>query len=91
MVWWEQRGISISYADGIDPEALNSRQLMEDTKALSRYLCQRFGCEKIYLMGHSGGTFIGLQVVAEAPELYHAYIGMAQMVNQRASEKEAYD
>ncbi len=91
VVWWEQRGTGISYVDRIDPETLNSRQLIEDTKTLSRYLCQRFGCEKIYLMGHSGGAFIGLQVAAETPELYHAYIGVAQMVNQRASEKEAYD
>jgi len=41
--------------------------------------------------GASGGAFIGLQAAAEAPELYHGYIGVAQMVNQRASEKEAYD
>jgi pimeloyl-ACP methyl ester carboxylesterase len=91
VVWWEQRGTGISYADRIDPHTLNSRQLIEDTKTLSRYLCQRFGCEKIYLMGHSGGAFIGLQVAAETPGLYHAYIGVAQMVDQRASEKEAYD
>ena len=91
VVWWEQRGAGISYAAGIDPATLNSRQLIEDTKTLSRYLCQRFGWEKIYLMGHSGGAFIGLQAAAEAPELYHGYIGVAQMVNQRASEKEAYD
>lgn len=91
VVWWEQRGAGISYSGGIDPKTLNSRQLIEDTKTLSRYLCRRFGREKIYLMGHSGGAFIGLQVAAEAPELYHAYIGVAQMVNQRASEKEAYD
>ena len=91
VVWWEQRGAGISYAGNIDPKTLNSRQLIEDTKTLSRYLCQRFGYEKTYLMGHSGGTFIGLQAAAEAPELYHAYIGVEQMVNQRASEKEAYD
>jgi len=91
VVWWEQRGAGISYASGIDPKTLNSRQLIEDTKTLSRYLCRRFGREKIYLMGHSGGAFIGLQAAAEAPELYYAYIGVAQMVNQRASEKEAYD
>jgi pimeloyl-ACP methyl ester carboxylesterase len=91
VVWWEQRGTGISYAGGIDPKTLNSHQLIEDTKTLSRYLCRRFACEKIYLMGHSGGSFIGLQAAAEAPELYHAYIGVAQMVNQRASEKEAYD
>ncbi len=91
VVWWEQRGAGISYSGSIDPKTLNSRQLIEDTKTLSRYLGRRFGREKIYLMGHSGGAFIGLQAAAEAPELYHAYIGVAQMVNQRASEKEAYD
>jgi len=91
VVWWEQRGAGISYAGDIDPETLSSRQLIEDTKSLSRYLRQRFGGEKIYLMGHSGGSFIGLQAAAEAPELYRAYIGVSQMVDQRASEKEAYD
>jgi pimeloyl-ACP methyl ester carboxylesterase len=91
VVWWEQRGTGISYAGNIGPKALDSRQLIEDTKTLSRYLGRRFDREKVYLMGHSGGTFIGLQAAAEAPELYHAYIGVAQMVDQRASEKEAYD
>jgi len=91
VVWWEQRGAGISYAGDIDLRSLNSRQLIEDTKALSRHLCRRFGREKIYLMGHSGGTFIALQAAAEAPELYEGYIGVAQMVNQRASEKESYD
>ena len=42
-------------------------------------------------MGHSGGTFFGIQAAARAPELYHAYIGVAQMVNQLESEKLAYD
>lgn len=91
VVWWEQRGAGISYAGPIDLRSLSGRQLVEDTKALSRHLCRRFGREKIFLMGHSGGTFIALQAAAEAPELYEGYIGVAQMVNQRASEKEAYD
>lgn len=91
VVWWEQRGAGISYAGNADPVTMNGRQLIEDAKALSRHLCQRFGREKIYLMGHSGGTFIGLQAAAESPELYQAYIGVAQMVDQRTSEKEAYD
>jgi len=42
-------------------------------------------------MAHSGGTFIGTQVVARAPERYHAYIGVAQMVNQLESERLAYE
>jgi pimeloyl-ACP methyl ester carboxylesterase len=42
-------------------------------------------------MGHSGGTFIGIQAVARAPELYYAYIGVAQMSDQLKSEKLAYE
>lgn len=91
VVWWEQRGVGMSFAGGAALKTLTARQLIEDTKALSRDLGRRFGRDKIYLMGHSGGTFVGLQAAAEAPELYHAYIGVAQMVDQRASEKESYD
>lgn len=90
VVWWEQRGVGISYSDSMDLKTLDSQQLIEDTKTLSQYLCRRFNCPKIYLMGHSGGTFIALQAAAQAPQLYAAYIGVAQMVNQRASEQEAY-
>jgi hypothetical protein len=45
VVWWEQRGAGISYTGDIDPKTLNSRQLIEDTKSLSRYLRERFGKE----------------------------------------------
>lgn len=91
VAWWEQRGAGISYAAGLDQKTLTSRQMIEDVKTVSRHLCRRFGREKVYLMGHSGGAFLGLQAAAEAPELFHAYIGVAQMVNQRESEAEAYD
>jgi len=58
---------------------------------LTNYLRKRFGKEKIYLMGRSGGSFIGAHVAAQSPELYHAYIGMAQMSNQLESERLAYE
>jgi pimeloyl-ACP methyl ester carboxylesterase len=41
-------------------------------------------------MAHSGGTFLGIQAAARAPERFHAYIGVAQMTNQLESEKLAY-
>lgn len=91
VVWWEQRGAGISYDKNSTMERITSRQLMEDTKTLTKYLINRFGKEKIYLMGHSGGTFIGIQTVAEFPELYHAYIAVAQITNQFQSEKLAYN
>jgi pimeloyl-ACP methyl ester carboxylesterase len=70
---------------------VNPEQLISDTLELTNCLRERFGREKVYLMGHSGGTFIGIPAAARAPELYHAYIGMAQMSHQIESERLAYE
>jgi len=89
--WWEQRGAGLSYRPGMPPESVTVEQLLADTLALTNHLRRRFGKDRIYLMGHSGGGFLGMHAVARAPELYHAYIGVAQMANQLRSEKRAYD
>ena len=91
IVWWDQRGSGISFSEDIPQETINLEQFISDTIEMTNYLRERFGKEKIYLMGHSGGTFIGIQTAARAPELYYAYIGMAQMTYQLESEKLAYD
>ena len=90
VVWWEQRGSGISYSDDIPPATMTMEQLISDTVAVTQYLRQRFGKQKIYLMGHSGGTFIGIQVAARHPELYEAYVAVAQMTYQLESERLAY-
>jgi pimeloyl-ACP methyl ester carboxylesterase len=89
--WWEQRGAGLSYRPEIQPEILTFDLLIADVIEVSNYLRKRFGQEKIYLMAHSGGTFIGIQAAAKAPELYHAYLAMAQISNQLESEKLAYN
>jgi len=91
VVWWEQRGSGLSYSADISPETMTLEQIISDTLGVTNYLRHRFGKEKIYLMGHSGGTFIGIQAAAQAPELYYAYIGVAQMSNQLKSERLAYE
>lgn len=88
--YWEQRGTGLSYdVDGKESE-VTFEQLIADTLEVTDYLSERFGQEKIYLMAHSGGTFFGIQVAAQSPEKYHAYIAMAQITKQLESEKLAY-
>ena len=89
--WWEQRGAGLSYSSDILPETMTFEQLISDTLEVTNYLRKHFGKEKIYLMGHSGGSFIGIQAAARAPELYNAYIAVAQISNQLESEKLAYN
>jgi len=88
--WWEQRGAGLSYSPNMQSESLTFEQLISDVIEVTNYLRKRFGKEKIYLMAHSGGSFIGIQAAAKAPELYYAYIGMSQISNQLESEKLAY-
>lgn len=89
--WWEQRGAGLSYRADIPPETMTYEQLIADTLEVTNYVRQRFGKDKIYLMAHSGGSFLGIQAAARAPELYAAYIGVAQMAYQLKSERLAYD
>ncbi len=91
VVWWEQRGSGLSFSANIPAETMNLDQMISDTKEVTNYLRTRFGQEKIYLVGRSGGSYIGIQAAARAPELYHAYIGVGQMSDHFKSEKMAYD
>jgi pimeloyl-ACP methyl ester carboxylesterase len=91
VVWWERRGSGLSFNADISQKEITLEQLLSDTKEVSNYLRKRFAKEKIYLMGRSGGTFIGLQAAARTPELYHAYIAVAQMTDQLKSERLAYE
>jgi len=90
VVWWEHRGTGISYGPEIPQESLTVEQLIADATAVTNYLRNRFAKEKIYLLGHSWGSFLGIQVAYTAPELYHAYIGMAQISHQLRSEVTAH-
>jgi pimeloyl-ACP methyl ester carboxylesterase len=91
VVWWEQRGAGLSYSAAILAETMSAEQFVSDTLAVTNYLRKRFAKDKIYLMAHSWGSYIGIQAAAQAPELYHAYIGVSQISYQLKSEKLAYD
>lgn len=88
--WWEQRGSAMSYNRKIAPQEMTIEQMISDTIAVTHYLCQRFGKEKIYVMGHSWGSLLGVLTVQQHPEFYHAYIGIGQVAQQDRSERLAY-
>lgn len=89
--YWDQRGAGMSYHSSLDPATLTVAQMVEDTREMTRYLQERFGQEKIFLMGHSWGSYLGIKVIEKYPELYRAFIGIGQVTDQLQSEKIAYD
>jgi pimeloyl-ACP methyl ester carboxylesterase len=78
VVQWDRRGAGKSYREDIG-STLNSEQLVADTVELTNLLRTRFHQNRIYLMGHSWGTYLGMLVIARHPELYHAYVGIGQL------------
>jgi pimeloyl-ACP methyl ester carboxylesterase len=91
VVIWEQRGCGKSYPSRLPTSDLTVEQYTEDIIELSKQLRNRFDEEKIYLVGHSWGTIIGTQAAMQRPDLFHAYIGTAQMVNVLETDTIIYD
>lgn len=81
----------MSYRPDIPPETMTVEQIISDTLEVTDHLRRRYGQDKIYLMGHSGGSFFGIQAAARSPGSFHAYIGVAQMTFQLRSEILAYE
>lgn len=91
VVVWEQRGAGKSYYKFAKNEELTIDTFVEDTHALVTYLLERFSQEKLYVVGHSWGSVIGLRFIQQYPQLVHTYIGCGQVVNMQKSSQMAYD
>ena len=91
VVTWDQRGAGKSY-QAINPHSsMTIDQFVLDTGELTQSLCDRFNQQKIFLVGHSWGSLIGIFSIQKYPSLYHAYIGIGQVVNMQENEKISYD
>ena len=91
MVYWEQRGAGKSYSKNIPIESMNLSQFISDTRELSELLALRFKQNKIYIMGHSWGSFLGILTAYEHPELFHAYFGVGQVCYQYKGEQISFE
>ena len=89
--YWDQRGAGMSFHSSIDPATMTEKQMVEDTRQITEYLQQRFAQNKIYLMGHSWGSYLGIKTIEKYPENYLGFIGIGQVVSDLQSEKLAYD
>jgi pimeloyl-ACP methyl ester carboxylesterase len=88
---WEQRGCGKSYPAHSPSADLTVEQYVADVIELSEQLRVRFDEQKIYLVGHSWGTIIGLRAAQARPDLFYAYIGTSQMVDVRETDQLIYE
>jgi pimeloyl-ACP methyl ester carboxylesterase len=82
VVNWDQRGAGKTFEkNGEATPELTLRRLTEDAVEVTRYALNRLGKRKLVLVGQSFGAMLGLLVVRRAPELYYAFVGTGQFVN----------
>jgi pimeloyl-ACP methyl ester carboxylesterase len=91
VVHWDQRGAGKSYSRDISVDSMTFDMLLEDCNELIDHVLDRFNAEKVFIVGHSGGTIIGLKLVHKYPEKIHAYVGVAQIVHDLEQQKISYD
>lgn len=91
IVHYDQRASGKSYHFFEDYSNLSADLLVEDLLAMTDYISEHLGKEKVILMGHSFGTYIGIQAAHRSPEKYLGYVGIGQVSDMRESEIEILD
>jgi proline iminopeptidase len=93
VVQWDQRGAGKTY-ESSDRELLrrtmNMPQMEQDTLDVVNYLRNRFKRKKIFVVGHSWGSILGLWLAHEHSDLIYAYVGVGQVVNMEQNAEVAY-
>jgi pimeloyl-ACP methyl ester carboxylesterase len=90
VVNWEQPGAGKSF-DALDRSTLTPERYIGDGLALVSYLRERFDEEKVYVLGESWGSVLGIWMVQREPESFHAFIGTGQMVAFQENDLMCYD
>ncbi|GAA0466617.1 hypothetical protein Ade02nite_46430 [Paractinoplanes deccanensis] len=91
MATLDRRGGGASYRV-LDPTSRATLdRMVQDIADVADHLRERFHQDKIYLLGHSGGSVLSVLALQRHPEKFAAYIGTGQGVDLRASDRLFYD
>jgi pimeloyl-ACP methyl ester carboxylesterase len=87
VVHWDQRGGGKSYSSSLLETSFTIDRFVSDTHELTELLRKRFAAPRIYLVGHSWGSALGVLTVQRYPDLFYAYVGMGQVVDEPRAEQ----
>jgi len=93
VVQWDQRGSGKTYTSN-DPAVVQPTLTLEryiaDTEEMILWLRKEFRRDRIFVLGHSFGTYLGLTMAERHPRWLYAYVGMAQITNSPESERRGW-
>ena len=93
VVQWDQRGAGKTYLIN-DPKSvaptLTLERMVADTEEMISWVRKDLGKQKIFVLGHSWGSYPGLEVAKHHPDWLYAYIGVGQLTNGPESERRGW-
>ena len=93
VVQWDQRGAGKTYAANdpaqIAPTMTRARMLAEAEEMVA-FLRKEFGKDRIFVLGHSWGSSLGIQLAQRHPDWLHAYVGIGQVTDAMESERRGW-
>ena len=88
VVQWDQRQTGKSYYPANDEtDPLTVAQFIDDTEEIMTYLRDYLGKDKLFVLGSSWGSVLGMHMVKRHPDWLHAYIGVGQVVNSMEADR----
>lgn len=93
VVQWDQRGAGKTYVAN-DPAAvaptMTRERMIADAEEMVAWLRKEFGKDRIFVLGHSWGSYLGVELAQRRPDWLHAYIGIGQISNAPESERRGW-
>jgi pimeloyl-ACP methyl ester carboxylesterase len=93
VVYWDQRAAGKTYllADpAMVAPTLTPERMVADAEELIIWVRKDLRKEKVFLLGHSFGSFTGLEIAQRHPEWLYAYIGVCQLTDGPEGERRGW-
>jgi pimeloyl-ACP methyl ester carboxylesterase len=92
LVQWDQRGAGRTYGKSgpsIEP-SMTIERMVQDGIEVTEFLIKHLNKKKIVIEGGSWGSILGIYMARARPDLFYAYVGIAQMVKIRKNQSASY-
>ena len=93
VVQWDQRGAGKTYllnSPAAIAPTMTLERMIADAEEMLQWAAGELGKSKLFVVGHSWGSFLGLELARRHPAALHAYIGVGQLTNGPESERRGW-
>lgn len=94
VVNYDQRGAGKTFLandSAAVADTLHIDRYIDDAIEIAEHVRERYGKDKVILMAHSWGTVVGMGAALKRPDLFHAYVGIGQVINVRDNERISFE